>query len=527
MKRIMSKLKISIFSNLELNLRDWIVILLSLSIFTVSLVLFVFIDLQNNDSNREIVGTVVYRNRVAQRRNSSSSIWSDVVQKEQVRNFDSIRTDELAEAIINLNSGTRIELDPFSMIVLNIINDEVEIQLLRGSLVVDPNNKDNIKIRKGEETSIYFKQLIRIFGNESDLIQIFSNGKIEIQTLKEKNLYSERHLIELDKAEIQDLGETLETISPTDNSRYFVGSKESLNIQFLWKNEESENQEFILSSDPFFREILFKQTTNKPFLKLLLSDGNYYWKVKASNTASLTKRFKIKSLEEIKSISPLENEEISLDSSEFVPFSWNESELASDYKLIISKDPQNKETFLEKTSLRNSLSLSLPSGDYSWKVIGNGSLPGSSTSSEWKRFKVVILEPEQEKVVEIQTSEVKENVKIVQSPKSQEELSKPKPIYPLSVVDMANKDRLVFRWNKVSSAQKYEFILREGNSEGKELIRKFLNTNQFILNDLTLLDIGNFSWEVRAVASDQESLSSGNIQFRIILSSELEAPVIE
>ena len=70
MKRIMSKLKISIFSNLELNLRDWIVILLSLSIFTVSLVLFVFIDLQNNDSNREIVGTVVYRNRVAQDRKS-------------------------------------------------------------------------------------------------------------------------------------------------------------------------------------------------------------------------------------------------------------------------------------------------------------------------------------------------------------------------------------------------------------------------------------------------------------------------
>jgi len=148
----MSKLRNPIFKNLELDGKDRVVILISFLVFSLSALLFIFLEVQIHESSREIVGTVIYRNRVAQRRNSSSSIWSDVAQKEQVRNFDSIRTDELAEAIITLNSGTRIELDPFSMIVLNIINEETEIQLLRGSILVDPTEKDNVKIKKGEDT---------------------------------------------------------------------------------------------------------------------------------------------------------------------------------------------------------------------------------------------------------------------------------------------------------------------------------------------------------------------------------------
>jgi hypothetical protein len=488
--------------------------------------LFIFLEIHTNDSKREIVGTVIYRNRVAQRRNSSSSIWSDVAQKEQVRNFDSIRTDELAEAIITLSSGTRIELDPFSMIVLNIINDETEIKLLRGSLVVDPVENDRIKIRKGEGTSIYFKQLIRIFGNESDLIQIFSNGKIEIQTPTEKLSYSEKHLIEVNRESIQDRGITLETISPSDNSRYFVGSSQSLGIKFLWKNEGSENQEFILSSDPFFREILLRRNTNQDFIVLPLFDGNYYWKIKSPQSESLTKRLKIKALEDIVSISPIENEEVTLDKAELVPFSWKSSELATDYKLILSKDPQKNISFLEKSSNRNGLSLDLQGGVYYWKVIGNGSLPGSSTSSEWKKFQVVILEPTKDTNVRIEDTlndDIKENAIV----KSKLALSKPTAIYPLSVVDMANKNRLVFRWKKVEAAQKYEFIFRQGSTVGKELLRKSVNTNQFVLNDLTILDVGNFSWEVKALSQTGESISSGSNPFKIILSKELDAPVIE
>lgn len=537
----MSKLRNPIFKNLELDGKDRVVILISFLVFSLSALLFIFLEVQIHESSREIVGTVIYRNRVAQRRNSSSSIWSDVAQKEQVRNFDSIRTDELAEAIITLNSGTRIELDPFSMIVLNIINEETEIQLLRGSILVDPTEKDNVKIKKGEDTKIYFKQLIRIFGDESDFIQIFSDGKIEILNSIERKIYLEKHLIEMDSKISKDRGLSLETISPTDNSRYFVPSSQSLSITFLWKNETSESQEFILSSDPFFREVIFRKNTNDDFLKLPLYDGNYYWKIKSSKSESLTKRFKIKSLESISSISPAENEEINLFKGELVAFSWESSELASDYKILITKDQKRKELFLTKTSKRNGLSLSLPSGSYSWKVEGNGSLPGSNTSSDWKNFSIHVLdEPilnsnlnanqgankkieEEILIKDSQSNRRLENL----NAKNQTALLVPKAIYPMSVVDMANKEKLVFRWKKVPGAQNYELILRNGSSNAKELFRKTINTNQYVLTDLTILDVGNFSWEVKAYSEGGDSMSSGIINFRIILSNELEAPVIE
>lgn len=535
----MSKLRNLIFKNLELDKKDWIVIVFSFLVFSFSALLFVFLEVQIHESSREVVGTVIYRNRVAQRRNSSSSIWSDVAQKEQVRNFDSIRTDELAEAIITLNSGTRIELDPFSMIVLNIIDEATEIQLLRGSILVDPKEEDNIKIKKGEDTTIYFKQLIRIFGDESDFIQLFSNGKIEILNSIERKIFLEKHLIEMDSKISKDRGISLTTISPTDNSRYFVPSSQALTIQFLWKNESSESHEFILSSDPFFREVIFRKETIDDFLKLPLYDGNYYWKIKSAKSESLTKRFKIKSLESISSISPAEMEEISLFKGELVAFSWESSELAADYKILISKDQQRNELFLTKTSKRNGLSLSLPSGSYSWKVEGNGSLPGSNTSSEWKKFSVSILDDANLKInqnqntipnteTNINTNKIPQlDTNLNADPKNQTALLVPKAIYPLSVVDMANKDRLVFRWQKVPSAQNYELILRNGSSNGKEVFRKTINTNQYVLTDLTILDVGNFSWEVKAYSETGDSMSSGNINFRIILSNELEAPVIE
>ncbi|MCG9874859.1 MAG: FecR family protein [Leptospiraceae bacterium] len=535
----MSKLRNLIFKNLELDKKDWIVIVFSFLVFSFSALLFIFLEIQIHESSREVVGTVIYRNRVAQRRNSSSSIWSDVAQKEQVRNFDSIRTDELAEAIITLNSGTRIELDPFSMIVLNIIDEATEIQLLRGSILVDPIENDNIKIKKGEDTTIYFKQLIRIFGDESDFIQIFSNGKIEILNSIERKIYLEQHLIEMDSKISNDRGISLGTISPTDNSRYFVNSSQSLSITFLWKNESSESHEFILSSDPFFREVIFRKNTNDDFLKLALYDGNYYWKIKSAKSESLTKRFKIKALESISSISPAEKEEISLFKGELVAFSWELSELASDYKILITKDQQRNEVFLTKSSQRNAISISLPSGSYSWKVEGNGSLPGSNTSSEWKKFSVSILDDANLKInqnqntipkteTNINTEKIpKLDTNLNADPKNQTALLVPKAIYPLSVVDMAKKDKLVFRWQKVPSAQNYELILRNGSSNGKEVFRKTINTNQYVLTDLTILDVGNFSWEVKVYSETGDSMSSGNINFKIILSNELEAPVIE
>jgi hypothetical protein len=255
----------------------------------------------------------------------------------------------------------------------------------------------------------------------------------------------------------------------------------------------------------------------------------------------LTKRFKIKSLESISSISPAENEEINLFKGELVAFSWESSELASDYKILITKDQQRKELFLTKTSKRNGLSLSLPSGSYSWKVEGNGSLPGSNTSSDWKKFSIHVLdEPilnsnlnanqgankkieEEILIKDSQSNRRLENL----NAKNQTALLVPKAIYPLSVVDMANKEKLVFRWKKVPGAQNYELILRNGSSNAKELFRKTINTNQYVLTDLTILDVGNFSWEVKAYSEGGDSMSSGIINFRIILSNELEAPVIE
>ena len=72
-------------------------------------------------------GFITFKYKVAQRKFPSRMIWEDVEQMLPIYNKDSIRTDVLSEAIVTLNNGVKIELDPDSMFVLNIHDKTVDV----------------------------------------------------------------------------------------------------------------------------------------------------------------------------------------------------------------------------------------------------------------------------------------------------------------------------------------------------------------------------------------------------------------
>ena len=59
----------------------------------------------------ELVGSITFKKKVAQRKYSSQVVWEDIDQNSPVYNNDSIRTSQLSEAVIILNDGTKINVD--------------------------------------------------------------------------------------------------------------------------------------------------------------------------------------------------------------------------------------------------------------------------------------------------------------------------------------------------------------------------------------------------------------------------------
>lgn len=520
--------------------KDWLIIILVLVCFFSALFLFLFETVTEEGSQREVVGNVIYRNRVAQKRYSNSIIWQDVQQKELVQNYDSIRTDESAEAIILLNSGTRIELDPLSMIVLNIEDENADIVLERGSLYIEPAAGDRVSVKKKNRSIFNFDSVLRIFGDETERIVLYSEGKVSLRNLDgdNKDVPAEGEVLTLQpKAiteigkEVLDLGESLITIAPEDNSRYFVGKKETIDILFRWENTNRDSILFQLAIDPFFTNIYRSLESKNEELELSLPEGNYYWRIKSGSGISIPKRIRIKERSRLAIFSPSHREILSIYENDLTVFQWNELESLDSYRLEIA-DNQNFDPIIkESLSNRNSLSLRLETGKYFVRVVGLGNVKGSETTSQVLEFELVHpneLEKVEEKKEEDTTDTSLFKQPIQQKKPAQATKSSIIPIYPKGTIDMAKKASLSFRWKGIPDVDEYEFILKEEKTGGKTLVSRNVKGLQFTLKDLTILDIGQFSWQVKAThGSTGESIVSPATKIQIILSEDLDAPELD
>lgn len=113
--------------------------ILSLLVLGVSLFLF-WKEGAVDFGKREAVGNITFKYRTAQRKFSDHMIWQDVEQDFPIFNQDSVRTDELSEAIVTLKSGTKFELDPRSMIVIHLKEGDELLKLEEGSVKIQTDH---------------------------------------------------------------------------------------------------------------------------------------------------------------------------------------------------------------------------------------------------------------------------------------------------------------------------------------------------------------------------------------------------
>ena len=188
------------------------------------------------DLSKEKQGFITFKYKVAQVKPSNRMIWEDAEQMLPIYNLDSVRTDELSEAIVTLNKGIKIDLDPDSMFILNIQEKKLTLDLKNGSFMVsgstDPNTEIKFKSLKMKLDSAEVKLSEQDKNIEVNLLK--GKAKAEYNNSRKNLEAKERILVDSEKKELVKLEEKFEDLNPQMNSRFFSEQKDK-ELEFSFK----------------------------------------------------------------------------------------------------------------------------------------------------------------------------------------------------------------------------------------------------------------------------------------------------
>ncbi|MBM9579650.1 hypothetical protein JWG45_21105 [Leptospira sp. 201903070] len=501
---------------------------LSFFIFFVSLFLFWREGTADfGEGRKETVGNITFKYRTAQRKFSDRMIWQDVEQNFPIFNHDSVRTDELSEAVVTLISGTKFELDPRSMIVINLKEEEELLELEEGSVRVQSSNPVTLSsgkttLKSGDEPSLF--RITRTPNGEENSIESTKGNLKWIGSNQENGILREGEKAKMTNDSFFSIRDELEVLEPQDNHRIFPETGEA-KIGFRWNSNAVISSVFLeISLNRNFTPLILKKEIRGESAEIILPEGIYYWRILSSDKKkkSETRKFRVLPNPPVALLFPLKNTR--LEGSSLQTFRWKTSRLATGYILEISDSGDFKNGLRQLTVFKTSISIPLSSGTYHWRVKAFSNLPGAESISEARSFQVDESRLAQKDSIPVETSS---ETKIETSQKEKsitKEISNlPVLLFPIKgrVVDMTGQNSMVFRWKHSSTSREQKWSLNLYGVNGESILKRSVNGESFRLTDLSVLDVGKFSWSLIQEGNETNQIRS---EFKIVLREELAAP---
>jgi ferric-dicitrate binding protein FerR (iron transport regulator) len=132
-----------------------------------------------SEKSKEVAKLVSLRNEV-QRKPSKRVIWESISRDETLYMNEAIKTGPDAEAVIEFTEegkvGTRIHLEPDSVVVLEETGSDLTLDFLKGNVFVAGTGGEGLKIKSGNSTIAVGKGELNL--NKS------ADGEIDLQVLK-------------------------------------------------------------------------------------------------------------------------------------------------------------------------------------------------------------------------------------------------------------------------------------------------------------------------------------------------------
>lgn len=342
------------------------------------------------------VGTITYRYRIAQRRHGNSVVWEDVEQESPVYDNNLIRTDEISEATIELDDKTRIELDPESMIMLQLEGDRMKVNFQKGSVLLrrsEIEGADRMEIQAARRKVSIEAGDLRLTRQKGDALTVTSlKGRAELNDGKEVREVVTGQSARISGGVISIWALRLYPLLPPDNHRIFIDTKKAT-VHFSWR--QATALVFEISKRRDFKKLLVRRNISDRRISAELEPGIYYWRLRKRNGSvpgdfSDFRKLRIIRNPPMEVLLPAQGAVFRYVSRPpLIHFAWRKHILALHYILEISDHPDFPKKLEERRVFRTGLGLALSQGTYYWRVRTSGPFRDAVSVSPVRRLRVV------------------------------------------------------------------------------------------------------------------------------------------
>lgn len=326
------------------------------------------------------LGTVRYKLNTAQRRYAANVVWQDLSVNEPVYENDAVMTAKNAAAVIRLNDGSDIGLNPDTMVVLSLAQKQTTVRFEHGSIFTKKGSGGASALRvvaSNASVIVNGDASIRTKVN-GDIAATVSRGDAEIRTGNDRRVVTREQSATVVTGErIVRERQQVRLISPSDNE-FIVTGVSSARIRFAYE-AAVPGCTLDVARDALFQDRLARDTSGD--LTIVLSEGTYVWRVVPPGEdadAAGVRRFTVTRMHPAEPVTPQNGERITIvRTPQSVRFSWRPGTAGTSFLEIAADAGMTRIGVVRETPL-TAIGVELPAGTYYWRVKTKSELGGRS-----------------------------------------------------------------------------------------------------------------------------------------------------
>ncbi len=342
--------------------------------------------------DKKSVGTISFKQRVTQRKFDDRVVWERISQGAKLYYGDTIRTADLAQAVIQLEDGTVIDLAENTMIqLLYDKSGALQISVDGGGIHVDSSLASSDVALKLDDGSIVSVDagttLSAVSDSKNGIRNVEVTGGSAVVTTESGHSASLSigESVNIEKgSEIQK--NPITVLYPPKNLKLLDIGGQKIPVRFSWSASGLGSED---GGEVVTLQTSFEKDFSSRVDEIFVSEGNsteltvnksLYWRIFSESTKDRPVEGKIlfDSIDVIHAITPASGEQFGYRNSlPKLNFRWNGNTYAEKYRFSVSATPDMNSPVLEFETTSTFVSIdSLSEGSYWWQVTPYYSLNG-------------------------------------------------------------------------------------------------------------------------------------------------------